>query len=153
ASWTNFLERCLVDLIPAMLPRVPSGARLPLLVRTWNLAEGLLREPAWLDRYVTACAGRLEDLADLESFLVRTLEPVLAPAPAAAWSGPFRVTVLDLRSLSEDFLPGEVALACPTVLRIDSRRRGGPQVGVLLRRGGRSELLGVTEALGDYPQA
>jgi hypothetical protein len=151
--WTSFLERCLVEAIPTLLPRVKAGKRLPLLVSIWNLGEGLLREPAWIDRYVTACAGRLQDLAAIERFLVQTLDPVLAPAAPAQWTGPFTVTVLDLRPLQEEFLPGEVALAAPTVLRVEDRRRHGAQVGVLLRRGGHSELLGLTDGLGDYTEA
>jgi hypothetical protein len=150
ARWTSFLERCLIERIPALLPRVKAGERLSLLAKTWNLGEGLWREPAWLDRYVTACAGRLEDLAEVERFLVRTLDPVLVPAPPAAWNGPFAVTVLDLRPLYDEFLPGEIGLAAPTVLRVEDRRRSGTQVGVLLRRDGGSELLGLTEGLGDY---
>lgn len=151
--WATFLERCLIERIPALLPRVKSGERLPLLAKLWNLGEGLRREPSWLDRYVTACAGRLDDLAEVEGFLVRTLEPVLAPVPPAAWRGPFVVTVLDLRPLHDEFLPGEIGLAAPTVLRIEDRRRSGAQAGVLLRQDGRSELLGLTEGLGDYTES
>jgi hypothetical protein len=150
SRWATFLERCLMERIPALLPRVKAGARLPLLVKLWNLGEGLQREPAWLDRYVTACAGRLDDLADVEDFLVRTLNPVLASAPPAAWRGPFVVMVLDLRPLYEEFLPGEIGLAAPTVLRIEDRRQSGMQVGVFLRRQGGSEIIGLTDGLGDY---
>lgn len=150
ARWTSFLERCLIERIPALLPRVKNGERLSLLATIWNLAEGLWREPAWLDGYVTACTGRLDDLAAVERFLVRTLDPVLAPAPPAAWRGPFHVTVLDLRPLHAEFLPGDIGLAAPTVLRVEDRRRNGIQVGVLLRRDGGSEVLGLTEGLGDY---
>jgi len=151
--WTSFLERCLVGLVPVLLPRIKAGRRLPLLVKVWNLGEGLLREPAWLDRYVTACTARVPDLKDLEGALVGILEPVLAPPPPAAWRGPFRVNVLDLRPLHEEFLPGEIALAAPTVLRVEDRRRKGLQAGVLLRSGGRSELLGLTDGLGNYAES
>src|SRR4051794_1358012 len=30
--WTGFLERCLVELVPALLPAVPGDRRVPLLV-------------------------------------------------------------------------------------------------------------------------
>jgi hypothetical protein len=152
-AWVGFLGRCLLEAVPALVPRVKAGRRLPLLVKVWNLGEGLRREPAWLDRYVSACAGRLDDLADLEGFLVRTLGPVLAPPPPASWAGPFAVSVLDLRPLHDEFLPGEVTLAAPTVLRIDDRRHRGLQAGAVLRPGGRSELLGLTDGLGDYDDA
>jgi hypothetical protein len=153
ARWTTFLERCLIERIPVLLPRVNTGERVSLLAKLWNLGEGLRREPSWLDRYVTACAGRLDDLADTEGFLVRTLGPVLASAPPAVWRGPFAVIVLDLRPLHDEFLPGEIGLAAPTVLRVEDRRRSGAQIGVLLRPGGNSELLGLTEGLGDYTES
>src|SRR5436309_557687 len=35
AGWAGFLERCLVELVPALLPRVPAGGRLPMLVTLW----------------------------------------------------------------------------------------------------------------------
>jgi hypothetical protein len=153
AARTTFLERCLIELIPALLPEVKPGWRLPLLVAVWNLGEGLLREPAWLDRYVTACAGRLRHLNDVEGFLMRTLEPVLASSPPSSWKGPFAVSVLDLRPVHEDFLPGEIALAAPTVLRVEDRQGSGMQMGILLRRDGKSELLGLTDGLADYREA
>jgi hypothetical protein len=151
-GWHCFLERCLVEHVPTLLPRVPAGKRLPLLVKAWNLGEGLLREPGWLDRYVTASAAGLGDLLGIEAFLVRTLEPVLSAAPPAAWKGPLAVTVLDLRPLHEEFLPGELTLSAPAVLRVTDRRRPGTEVGVLLGRGGRSKLLGLMTGLGEYAE-
>src|SRR5262249_45340802 len=62
----------------------------------------------------------------------------------------FAVRVFDLRPLHDDFLPGTVALAGPTLLRVDDRRLPGVQAAVLLRPGGKSELLGLTAGLGDY---
>jgi hypothetical protein len=150
--WTSFLEHCLMERVPALLAAVPAGKRVPLLVKLWNLGEGLLREPPWLDRYVTARAAGLTELARLEEFLVSTLEPVLAPAPPAAWRGPFAVVVLDLRPLHEDFLPGELTLAGPTLLHISDRRLPELHAAVLLRGSGRSELLGLMSRLGDYPE-
>ena len=125
---------------------------MPLLVKAWNLGEGLLREPGWLDRYVTASATTLGNLEELEAFLVQTLEPVLSTAPAATWKGPFAVTLLDLRPLHEEFLPGEITLAAPAVLRVSDRRRTGTEVGVLLSPGGRSRPLGLMTGLGEYTE-
>jgi hypothetical protein len=152
-GWSSYLERCLVEQVPSLLPRLPAGKRVPLLAKVWNLGEGLLREPAWLDRYVIASAAALADLQDLEAFLIRTLEPVLSAAAPASWTGPFAVTVLDLRTSQEQFLPGEIRLAAPTVLRVTDRRRAGVEVGVLLGRGGRSKALGVMSGLVDFADA
>jgi hypothetical protein len=151
-GWASFLERCLVELVPALLPGVPGGQRVPLLVKVWNLGEGLLREPPWLDRYVTARAAALTDLTRLEDFLMRTLDPVLSPAPPSAWRGPFAVAVLDLRPLNDDFLPGALTLAGPTLLQVSDRRLPDLHAAVLLRAGGRSELLGLMSDLGSYAE-
>jgi hypothetical protein len=151
-SWNSFLERCLVQLVPEKLPKVPPGEQLPLLVKVWNLGEGLRREPDWVDRYVNACAGSLGELTELEAFLVRTLEPVLIPPYPSTWQGPFAVQVLDLRPLNDGFLPGAVRLAAPTVLCVPDRRLPGVQAGVLLRHGRQSQLLGLTQGLGEYQE-
>jgi hypothetical protein len=153
AGWSNYLEHCLVEQIPALLPRAPSGRRLALLVKAWNLGEGLLREPGWLDRYVSASATTLGSLEELEAFLVRTLEPVLSTAPPASWEGPFSVTVLDLRPLHEEFLPGEITLAAPAVLRVTDRRHTGTEMGVLLAAGGHSRPLGLMTGLREFTES
>jgi hypothetical protein len=151
-GWSSYLERCLVEQVPVLLPRVPAGQRLAVLVKVWNLGEGLLREPSWLDRYVTASAAGMENLEELEPFLVRTLEPVLSTAPPASWKGPFAITVLDLRPVHAEFLPGEMTLAAPAVLRIADRRRAGTEIGVLLGRQGKSRSLGLMSGLGDFTE-
>jgi hypothetical protein len=151
-GWISYLERCLVEQVPALLPRVPAGKRLPVLVKVWNLGEGLLREPAWFDRYASANAAALDSLEDLEAFLARTLEPVLAAPPPASWKGPFAVTVLDLRLLHEEFLPGEITLAAPAVLRVADRRRTEIEAGILLSPGGRSRPLGLMSGLGQFTE-
>lgn len=152
-GWSNFLERCLVELVPERLATVRPDRQLSLLVKVWNLGEGLAREPEWVGRYVGACAGGLDKLDDVEAFLTRTLGPVLTPPPPAVWKGPFAVTVLDLRPLYDEFLPGALHLAAPTVLRVQDRRRPGVQAGVLLRPGKHSQVLGLTQGLGEYADA
>jgi hypothetical protein len=153
AGWTSFLERCLVEIVPAKLSEVPAGDQARLLADVWNLGEGLLRGPAWVDRYVTTCASDLQRLTDLQPFLVATLEPVLTPPPPAAWQGLFAVQVLDLRPAQEDFLPGPMRLAAPCVLGVADRRRPDRQVAVLLRHGRQSKLLGPVGARASRPHA
>lgn len=149
-GWTNALERLLAESVPAGLAAVPVAKRLKVLADVWNLGEGLLREPVWVDRYITACVPKLGRLDKLESFLVDNLGPVLSPPPPAKWTGKHRVEVFDLRPVVDDFLPGELHLAAPSVLCVSDRRRPELQVGVLLRPGG-GELLGVVSGLGVYP--
>jgi len=150
--WPNFLTFCLVHLIPQTLAQVPEPARLPTLAQIWNLGEGLLREPAWVDRYVTACAGKLDELSQVEDFLIRTLEPALAPTKPACWEGPFALTVLDARSLDDDFLPGDMHLSAPAVVCLHDRRRADVHLAVFLHHDGQSRFLGVAPCLGQYPQ-
>jgi len=147
----NFLSLCLVRLIPRSLAGIPEGGQLPWLAKVWNLGEGLLREPAWVDRFVTACASSVEEVTDIEGFLVRTLEPVLTPARPARWEGPFTVTVLDTRPLDDEFLPGDMHLAAPAVLCVHDRRRPESHLGVFLQQERRSRFLGVSPCLGQYP--
>ena len=153
AGWSNFLERLLVEAVPVRLPELAPERRLRALLDVWNLGEGLLREPVWVDRYVNACATTLPRLDGLEGFLVRALGPALTPAPPAAWAGTLKVSVLDLRAALDEFLPGRLFLAAPTVLCVEDRRRPGIQVGVFLRRGQKSEPLGVVSGLVAYPEA
>ncbi len=148
----NFLSHCLVRLVPEQLAQVPAAQRLEVLANIWNIGEGLLREPVWVDRYVVACAGQLRRLADLETFLVQVLEPALAPATTARWQGPFQVEVLDGRRLLDDFLPGAMHLAAPAVLCVHDRRLAGVQVGVFLRPGKKSAFMGLTPCLGKYEE-
>jgi hypothetical protein len=149
-GWASFLERLVVEMIPARLPEIAPERRLRVLVDAWNLSEGLLREPAWVDRYVNACAAAFPRLDTLEDFLIRTLGPALTPAPPASWNGALKVSVLDLRAAHDDFLPGKLHLAAPTVLCVEDRRRAGLQIGIFLRRGQKSEPLGVVSGLGVY---
>jgi hypothetical protein len=151
-GWTTFLECCLVEVIPGSLTAVSAPKRLEFLVKVWNLGEGLRREPEWVDRYVSACAPSWERGEPAEDFLARTLEPVLTPPRAAKWQGPFRVQVLDLRPLHDEFLPGLMRLAAPSVLCVADRRLAGVQIGVLLRPGGKSQALGVLPGLGRYAE-
>src|SRR5438128_1422957 len=57
---TNLMEHCLRDWLPARLPAVPPEQQLSLLASTWNLLEGLLGEPAWVNAYVMARANELD---------------------------------------------------------------------------------------------
>jgi hypothetical protein len=152
-GWSSFLERLVVELMPARLPEIAPERQLRVLVDAWNLGEGLLREPVWVDRYVNACANALPRLDALEDFLVRTLGPVLTPAPPATWTGTLKVAILDLRPAHDEFLPGKMHLAAPTVLCVEDRRRAGLQVGVFLRRGQKSEPLGIVSGLGEYAES
>jgi hypothetical protein len=152
-AWRSCLEYCLVSAVPDALPRVAPEGRVELLAKVWNLGEGLLREPAWVDRYVVSRLGELGGLSGIEEFLVTVLEPVLEPAPPAQWRGPFRATVLDLRPSVDDLLPGRMTLAAPTLLTVQDRTRPTLFVNVLLRREGRSQALGASGGLPPYEQA
>jgi hypothetical protein len=137
----NFLEFCLRDWLPEALENLPADQHLPLLVRVWNLGEGLLREPEWVGAYVMSRIGTFHARARPEAFLVDVLRPLVEPVAPARWEAPYRVTLLALRGADDEFLPGEMHLAAPTVLVVCDRRRP-VRLGIHLRRGGQSAVLG-----------
>lgn len=143
----NLLGLMLVQLVHTQLPELPASQRLPVLARAWNLCEGLLQQPAWLNRYVASAASPPPALAELETFLVRTLEPALASDRRADFRGPFTLAVLDARQVDDELLPGDMHLAAPAVLCIHDRLRPGIQAGAFLAPGGKSRFLGLTPCL------
>ena len=144
----DFLSDLLANQVPARLAAVAPERRAACLASLWNLGEGLLQEPAWLNRFAIAFAGGAPDLLALPAHLATVLEPVLAPRPPSQWAGPCTLAVLDPRPLADGFLPGEMHLAAPAVVCVHDRRRAGTQLGVLLDHGGRSRFLGAAPCLG-----
>lgn len=151
-AWSNLMELVLVQFVPEQLPSLKPNRRLPELVKIWNLLEGLLGEPAWINQLVLARALEFKHLNDLQTFLVEVLDPVLSPAPTAAWTGPFQQSVLDARPIDEDFLPGEMMLAAPRVMCIQDRRRP-VRLGVLLQKSGKSEFIGPLPELEPFRES
>jgi hypothetical protein len=151
-SWACFLEFCLLKLVPEALADEPAEDRVGLLATAWNIGEGLLGEPAWLDRFVVASATELRHVAAIEPFVLRVLEPVLEPSAPATWDGPFGLLVLDTRAAHDPFLPGEMHLAAPAVLCVRDRRDPGIHLNILLRHGARSRVLGLSPPLDGYAE-
>jgi len=145
----NFLEFCLRNWLPEVLAGLPAEEHMPLLARVWNLGEGLLREPEWVNVYVMARIGELRGARTPEAVLADVLRPLMEPAPPARWEAPYRVTLLALRPASDEFLPGEMQLAAPTVLVVSDRRRP-VRLGIHLRREGQSEVLGTFGPSGPF---
>src|SRR5438270_431653 len=75
SSWqsrpANLMEYCFRDWLVGQLTDAAARPPLNFLADTWNLLEGLLREPRWVNAYVMARAWELEDEASLHAFLVR----------------------------------------------------------------------------------
>jgi hypothetical protein len=138
----NLLEEVVRTWLPEQLVQHSAKKRLTALAKAWNLLEGLLREPAWVNAYVMARVRELTHDTQLDDFLVSVLTPLFEPAGVADWHGPFRVTMLSLRPCHNDFLPGEMHLVAPTVLAINDRRND-QACGVILRKKGQSELAGA----------
>lgn len=143
----NLLEFCVRDWLPERLAETPPAEQVPLVARVWNLAEGLLREPEWVNDYVMSRVEELRGGARVEAFLVEALRPLLEPVEPARWEEPYAVNLLSLRAADDEFLPGVLRLAAPTILVVKDRRRP-VRLGVHLRRGGRSRVLGRFGATG-----
>jgi hypothetical protein len=122
------------------------------MARLWNLAEGLGREPGWVQAYILSRAGDFQPGTPPEEFLISVLRPLFVPAPTPTWQGPFRVTLLSMRAADDEFLPGDQYLAAPSVLVVADRKRQ-VRLGVHLRIHGRSEILGTFGQTSPYPAA
>lgn len=149
----TFLAHCLGSLLPYKLAEMPRAARSETLRRVWNLGEGLAREPQWLNQYAITQTTWSTDLQHLEQHLAKILAPVLSPLPAAKWRGKYELQVLNLRQNSESFVPGRLYLASPAVLCLEDRVSEGQTLAVLLRKGGKSEVLGAVGRLPEHHEA
>src|SRR5688572_7080551 len=52
--WSNLMELVLLQFLPEQLAAMPPDKRIRELVKIWNLLEGLLGEPAWINQLVLA---------------------------------------------------------------------------------------------------
>jgi hypothetical protein len=138
---SSLVAYCLIQRLPFDLPEVSAGQRLKLLADTWNLCEGLAREPPWLDQYLQSRIAELKHIRLLGAFLAAEIEPVLQPGRAVEWKPPFSVKVIDTRPLEARFLPGEMNLVAPAVVSLRDRRRD-VELAILLRHGGESSAFG-----------
>jgi hypothetical protein len=144
---TDLLARCLLDVLPRRLPAYPAERRLPLLARTWNLGEGLLRQSPWIARLASALVTDADDLERLDEALAFALAPLMAAPRPSAFVGPFEVGMLDLGEVDDEFLPGAMHAAAPFVVCVHDRMRDGLQVAVVLARPGASRTLGASPCL------
>lgn len=147
---TLFLEHLLWTVLPHQLGNVPAKSRADVISRVWNLAEGLAHEPLWLNQYVIARTDWSTDLATLDQKLIEILAPVLSPMSPSNWTGTFQVQVLKLREHLDEFLPGRMFLAAPSLLCVENRLDPAITLAVLLQKEGRSEVLGQVGKLPEY---
>ncbi|NUQ72571.1 MAG: hypothetical protein HUU21_03370 [Polyangiaceae bacterium] len=144
----SLMALALTTQIPTLLPKAPPGDRMALLATTWNLAEGLLGEPAWLNRAVAGALANADSLADLDKRVLRVLEAALLPRARASLAGPFSVRSVDTRAMDHAFLPGLMHFSAPALLCVHDRKRKGIHAGLLLGPKGAASLLGPCPCLG-----
>jgi hypothetical protein len=130
----TLMECFLCRLMPTWFAASPPKSHAQIAATAWNLAEGARREAAWMEQYLLARAGEFRDPMALEQKALDLLKPVLEPQRDAAWRGPFEVTVVDIAMHAENFLPGEISMVTPSLIRVGDRRHR-TAVGVLLTRG------------------
>jgi hypothetical protein len=115
-----------------------------IVADTWNLAQGARREALWIEQYLLARLPELDDPLRLPAQVLALLRPALDPQPDAVWSGSYEVSQIDLAAAAPTFLPGQISLLTPSLVRIKDRRQD-LAVGVLLSRQGRSACIGRME--------
>jgi hypothetical protein len=135
----TLMEFFLCRLMPTWLATTPPKSHAHIAAAAWNLAEGAGREAAWMEQYLLARAAEFRDPMVLEQTAIDLLKPVLEPQRDAAWRGPFKVTVVDISKQVQNFLPGEISMVTPRLVRIGDRRHKSA-VGVLLA--GTPECIG-----------
>src|SRR5262245_45336787 len=59
AAPLNFLEFCLRGWLSDVLAGLQADEHMLIIARVWNLGEGLLREPEWVNAYVMSRIGEL----------------------------------------------------------------------------------------------
>ncbi len=144
----SLMALALTTHIPALLPKAPPREQMALLAKTWNLAEGLLGEPAWVNRAVAGALANADSLADFDKRIVRVLEAALLPRARASLAGPFSVRSVDTREVDHAFLPGAMHFSAPALLCVHDRKRKGVHAGLLLGPKGAASLLGPCPCLG-----
>lgn len=144
----SLMALLLTEHIPALLPRAPAGERPALLAKAWNLAEGLLGEPVWLNRAVAGALVSIDSLNDLDKRILRVLEAAIVPRARASLAGPFAVRAVDTREVDHAFLPGAMHFSAPALLCVHDRKRKGVHAGLLLGPRGKASLLGPGPCLG-----
>jgi hypothetical protein len=128
----NLLELLLIELLPNKIGACAPQGRVALLAKAWNLGEGLLAEPPWLNLVVASAMANVQSLLDLEGRLLRILDTALAPRAKSAFAGPYAVRTLDLKDVDGAFLPGRMHFAEPALVCIHDRKRTDLVAGVLL---------------------
>ncbi|HRI71911.1 MAG TPA: hypothetical protein PK156_47085, partial [Polyangium sp.] len=128
----NLMELLLLVLLPGKLGACAPQGRVALLAKAWNLGEGLLAEPPWLNLVVASAMSNVASLMDLEGRLLRILDTALAPRARSAFQGPYGVRTLDLRDVDGAFLPGRMHFAEPALVCIHDRKRPDIVAGVLI---------------------
>lgn len=145
-------EAFIRDCIPQWFTRSSPDAHAKVATTAWNIAEGARNQAIWLDQYLLARLYDFDDPLMLEQKAVELLKPVIEPPVRAKWAGPFTVTVLDLSEEASGFLPGDMAVVAPSLIRVADRRSGERvAVGVLLLPGGKSEVIGRMDDTPDVP--
>jgi hypothetical protein len=127
--------------MPAWFARTPPESHARIAATAWNLAEGARREAVWMEQYLLARVHELGEPLLLEQKTRELLEPALEPQRDAFWKGPFTVTVINPAQQLQGFLPGELSMLTPSLIRIADRRRS-VSVGVLLAPKGQSACIG-----------
>lgn len=149
----TFLAHCLSRLVPYQLRKVPVEERADVLRNVWNLGEGMAREPQWLNQYAITQTNWSTDITKLQEHLETILEPVLSQTKNATWKGKYNLNVINLRNVSDGFLPGRMFLASPAVLCVENELDQEETIGILLRHPSECKVLGIVGKLPEHSES
>jgi hypothetical protein len=138
---SSLLEAFIRDKIPNWFGESNPDRHGMIAASVWNIAAGARAQASWIDQYLMANLHEFENPMRIKEKVAELLRPVLEETPAARWSGPGTVTVIDLNNSVADFLPGRMTAVTPRLVCIADRRRD-VRLGVLLMPNGTSRCLG-----------
>lgn len=150
----TLLRLLLTEVVPQQLitARSTTGAA-HLMARAWNVGEGALQAPRWVDPYLVATFKSIAvDLNDLNETVVTALERVTKVKHKPSWKE-FSTSILDLSINRADFVPGLLHAVAPGLLCVHDRfaadGEGASGLVVAVDHGDGSRVVGPSVCLGD----
>lgn len=119
----SFFTLAFTDLVPRLLPALPTAEQARALALCWNLGENLEGAPRWLRQLFLRTSRELRSLGDLEALVARVGKEAFDP-PGERLGPLVRAEWIHLGAEDPRFLPGAVHFVAPAVVCVHDRSRG-----------------------------